>query len=282
MPQLTWLITGCSSGFGEQFVSSILARGDHVIATGRDIIKLQNLKEAGASILQLDITSTQQAINETVAQAISIYGKVDVLLNNAGYVSTGIFEDLAYEDFLAQFETNIFGTIKVTQALLPQFRQRRAGTMVFIGSLSGWMGDPGISAYVGSKFALEGIVESLWRETSPLGIKTLLIEPGRFRTKLLSSGNMKTVSTEILEYKDFSRTLLKGLAEADQMQPGDPIKLVEMVLDLVRQEGIAEGKEIPFRLPLGSDCYNDVKAKCEETLELLKKWEPMIKSTDYE
>lgn len=96
MPQLTWLITGCSSGFGEQFVSSILARGDHVIATGRDIIKLQNLKEAGASILQLDITSTQQAINETVAQAISIYGKVDVLLNNAGYVSTGIFEDLAY------------------------------------------------------------------------------------------------------------------------------------------------------------------------------------------
>lgn len=282
MPQLTWLITGCSSGFGEQFVSSILARGDHVIATGRDIIKLQNLKEAGASILQLDITSTQQAINKTVAQAISIYGKVDVLLNNAGYVSTGIFEDLAYEDFLAQFETNIFGTIKVTQALLPQFRQRRAGTMVFIGSLSGWMGDPGISAYVGSKFALEGIVESLWRETSPLGIKTLLIEPGRFRTKLLSSGNMKTVSTEIPEYKDFSRTLLKGLAEADQMQPGNPIKLVEMVLDLVRQEGIAEGKEIPFRLPLGSDCYNDVKAKCEETLELLKKWEPMIKSTDYE
>jgi NADP-dependent 3-hydroxy acid dehydrogenase YdfG len=96
MPQLTWLITGCSSGFGEQFVRSILVRGDHVIATGRDILKLQNLKEAGASILQLDITSAQQAINETVAQAISIYGKVDVLLNNAGYVSTGIFEDLTY------------------------------------------------------------------------------------------------------------------------------------------------------------------------------------------
>jgi NADP-dependent 3-hydroxy acid dehydrogenase YdfG len=96
MPQLTWLVTGCSSGFGEQFVSSILARGDHVIATGRDILKLQNLKEAGASILQLDITSTQQAINEAVAQATSIYGKVDVLLNNAGYVSTGIFEDLTY------------------------------------------------------------------------------------------------------------------------------------------------------------------------------------------
>jgi NADP-dependent 3-hydroxy acid dehydrogenase YdfG len=96
MPQLTWLVTGCSSGFGEQFVGSILARGDHVIATGRDILKLQNLKEAGASILQLDITSTQQAINEAVAQATSIYGKVDVLLNNAGYVSTGIFEDLTY------------------------------------------------------------------------------------------------------------------------------------------------------------------------------------------
>jgi len=282
MPQLTWLITGCSSGFGEQFVHSILARGDHAIATGRDISKLRHLKEAGASILPLDITSTQQAINETIANAISIHGKIDVLLNNAGYVATGLLEDLEYKDFLAQFDTNVFGTIKVTQALLPHFRQQRAGTMVFVGSLSGWSADPGISAYVGSKFALEGIVESLWRETSPLGIKTLLIEPGRFRTKLLSSGNMKAVSTEIPEYKDFSKTLLDGLAKADRMQPGDPVKLVEIVLDLVRQEGTAEGKEIPFRLPLGSDCYNDVKAKCEETLKLLKEWEPMIRSTDYE
>lgn len=207
-----------------------------------------------------------------------------------------------YEDFLAQFDTNVFGTIKTTQAILPHFRQRRAGKMVFISSLSGWVGEPGISAYNGSKFALEGIsplpiplschlpltttaqiglVESLNRETSPLGIKSLLIEPGRFRTKLLSSGNLKAFSTKIPDYADFSKALLKGMAEADQNQPGDPIKLVEIVVDLVRQEGTAEGKEIPLRLPLGSDCFNDVKAKCEETLKMLKEWEPMIKGTDY-
>lgn len=103
MAQLTWLITGCSSGFGEQFVHSILARGDQVIATGRNLSKLQHLKEAGASILELDITSPQQSINSTVAQAINIHGKIDVLLNNAGYVATGLFEDLECVSFRQYF-----------------------------------------------------------------------------------------------------------------------------------------------------------------------------------
>lgn len=127
-----------------------------------------------------------------------------------------------------------------------------------------------------------GIVESLNQETSHLGIKTLLIEPGRFRTKLLSSRNMKAVSSSIPDYADFSKTLLEDMAQADQMQPGDPTRLVEIVLDLVRREGVAEGKEIPLRFPLGSDCYDLVKEKCEETLKLMKEWEPIIKSTDYE
>jgi len=175
--------------------------------------------------------------------------------------------------------------------------------MVFIGSLSGWIGHPGVSAYAGSKFALEGslpslnvilsnlsltmaweigIVEGLWRETIPLGIKTLLFEPGRFRTKLLSSGNMKATASIIPEYEEFSKSLLGELAKEDQTQPGDPVKLVEIILDVVRQEGIAEGRDIPFRLPLGTDCYNDIKAKCEETLKLLKEWESTIRSTDHE
>jgi hypothetical protein len=146
--------------------------------------------------------------------------------------------------------------------------------MVFIGSLSGWIGHPGVSAYAGSKFALEGslpsldimlsnhlltmtpelgIVEGLWRETSPLGIKTLLFEPGRFRTKLLSSGNMKAAASTIPEYAEFSKSLMGGLAQEDQTQPGDPVKLVEIILDAVRQEGIVKGREVPFRLPLGTD-----------------------------
>ena len=175
MSQLVWLITGCSSGFGEQFVYSILARGDRVIATGRKVEKLKHLEQAGAAILQLDITDSQQSIRDTIAKAISIYGKIDVLVNNASYVSVGTWEDLEYatshsspetlqacshhgryEDFFAQFDTNVFGTIKVTRALLPHLRQRRTGTMIFIGSLSGWIGHGCVSAYAGSKFALEG------------------------------------------------------------------------------------------------------------------------------
>ena len=218
-------------------------------------------------------------------------------------MSTCSYGGHRYEDFLAQFDTNVFGTIKLTRAVLLHLRQRRTGTLVFIGSLSGWIGHPGASAYAGSKFALEGslppllvklsdlvlnmaceigIVEGLWRETTPLGIKTILFEPGRFRTKLLSSGNMKATASTISEYAEFSQNLLGGLAKEDRAQPGDPVKLVEIILDVVRQEGVAEGREIPFRLPLGIDCYDDIKTKCEETLKMLKEWESTIRSTDHD
>ncbi|KAL6251721.1 hypothetical protein RBB50_001931 [Rhinocladiella similis] len=281
MSQLVWLITGCSSGFGEQFVHSILARGDKVIATARKIDKIQHLQQAGATILQLDITDKQQQIRDTIAAATRIHGKIDVLVNNAAYIAIGTWEDLEYEDFLAEFDTNVFGTIKVTRALLPYLRERRSGTMVFIGSLSGWVGHAGCGAYAGSKFALEGLVESLSRETAHLGLKTLLIEPGRFRTKLLSSGNIKSVTSAIPDYQEFSKTLLSGLGQEDQNQPGDPVKLVEIILDLVKQEGVATNRDVPLRLPLGVDCFDEMKAKCEETLQVLKEWESTIRSTNH-
>merc|ERR1711939_704289 len=136
----------------------------------------------GAAVLQLDVTDDQASIDALMGKALGIYGSIDVLVNNAAYVSIGTWEELKYEDFLAQFNTNVFGTINVTRALLPHFRQRRSGTVVFIGSLSGWIGHPGAGAYAGTKFALEGMVESLQQEVSPFGICTLLMEPGRFRT----------------------------------------------------------------------------------------------------
>ena len=114
-----------------------------------------------------------------------------------------------------------------------------------------------------------------------MGITTLLIEPGRFRTKLLSAGNMKAVPSKIPEYEISSKDKMEGLAAEDQAQPGDPKKLVKIVLDLVRKEGIAEGKDIPFRLPLGTDCYDEIEAKCKETLGMLQEWAPIIRSTDY-
>lgn len=282
MAPLVWLVTGCSSGFGNQFVHSILARGDIVIATARNPTKIQHLVQLGVPTFQLDITDSQSAIEATIAKILAEYGQVDVLVNNAAYIAIGTWEDLSYEDWLAQFDTNVFGTIKVTKALLPHFRERKTGTMVFISSLSGWVGHAGCSAYAGSKFALEGIVEGLHAETAHLGLKTLLIEPGRFRTKLLSSSSMKARPSDIPEYAERSRAQMEGLAKEDQKQPGDPAKLVEIVLDLVRGEGVAQDIEMPFRLPLGVDCYTDVMEKCEATLAMLDTWRDVARSTDIE
>jgi NAD(P)-dependent dehydrogenase (short-subunit alcohol dehydrogenase family) len=280
MAPLVWLVTGCSSGFGNQFVHSILARGDKVIATARDLSKIQQFEQLGVPTFQLDITDSQSSIKATIAKILAESGRIDVLVNNAAYIAIGTWEDLSYEDWLAQFDTNVFGTIKVTKAILPHFRERKTGTMVFISSLSGWVGHAGCSAYAGSKFALEGIVEGLHAETAHLGLKTLLIEPGRFRTKLLSSSSMKARPSDIPEYAEASRAQMKGLTGEDQNQPGDPAKLVEIVLDLVRGEGVAQGMEVPIRLPLGVDCYADVKNKCEATLAVLENWRDVARSTD--
>ncbi|KAF2475123.1 NAD(P)-binding protein [Lindgomyces ingoldianus] len=281
MAPLVWLITGCTSGFGSLMVQQILSRGDKVIATGRTLSKLSSLQESGAAVLQLDVTDSQQSLNATIVKAIAIYGRIDVLVNNAAYIQTGAWEDLEYGEWLAEFDANVLGVIKVTRAVLPHLRERKAGTIVFLSSRSGWYGDAFCSAYSGSKFALEGIVEGLRWETEQFGIKTLMIEPGRFRTKFLSPGNLRTKQSHIPDYEEASRNFIAYLAQnEDGKQPGDPLKAVEIILDLVRKEGVAEGKEVPFRLPLGRDCYETIKEKCEETLKLLKEWEGVCTSTD--
>ncbi|KAH8801736.1 hypothetical protein F5884DRAFT_807711 [Xylogone sp. PMI_703] len=281
MPQLVWLITGCTSGFGEEFTHQILARGDRVIATGRALEKLKHLEKEGAAILQLDVTAKQEVLDNTISEALKIYGRIDVLVNNAAYVAAGTWEDLTYESMVAQFDTNVFGVVKVTKALLPFFRQKRSGTIVNISSLSGWIGAPFSGAYSGSKFALEGLAESLVGEVSSFGIKTLLVEPGMFRTKLLSSNNLKTVQSNIPDYQKLSEDRNKWFSENSEAQPGDVSKAISIILDAVRQEGWAANREVPFRLPLGPDAYNVLKTKSEQTLELLNDLGPVINSTNY-
>ncbi|KAI1501356.1 hypothetical protein F5X99DRAFT_428479 [Biscogniauxia marginata] len=282
MSQLVWLITGCSSGLGEQFVHEILSRGDLVIATARKVEKIKHLQQAGAAILPLDVTSDQSTLNETVSKAISIHGRIDVLVNNAAYALLVSWEDAEYEELVAQFDANVFGVVKVTKAILPHLRQRKSGTMVFIGSRAGWYGDPFAGPYAGSKFAIEGFVESLCRETEQFGIKTLLVEPGGFRTKLLTAGNARITPSRIPDYSASSKRFVHRMATQDQAQPGDPEKGVRIIVDLVRREGCAANREVPFRFPLGIDCYDTIKEKCEETLALLKDWESVMRSTDYE
>ncbi|KAJ4411001.1 hypothetical protein N0V85_003874 [Neurospora sp. IMI 360204] len=301
---LVWLITGCSSGFGLEFVYQIMARGDYVIATARDLSKvadlpifapLQSLHEV--SLLQLDVTASQESLNETIAEAIKIYGRIDVLVNNAGYVALGGWEDLGYDGFVKQFETNVFGLLKVTNAVLPHMRERRSGTLVFMSSLSGWKGHEFCGAYAASKFAVEGMVEALHEEVKPLGIRTLLFEPGTFRTKLLSPDNVLGNVSQIDDYKEESVRVLRAFANVDSKQRGDPAKAVKIIMDVVRNEtfdplikdegpvtfsGVNEEHgTVKFRLPLGEDAYWTMKIKCEETLQMLSAWERVITSTDY-
>lgn len=157
MPQLVWLVTGCSSGFGLQFTHSILARGDLVIATARNPASIQHLSSLdGVSVLQLDVTSPQHEIDATIAHAVAIHGHIDVLINNAAHVQLGVWEELEYEDWTRQFETNVFGTIKVTKPVLSHMRTRNQGTLVFVSSLNGFVAHPTVGPYSASKHALEG------------------------------------------------------------------------------------------------------------------------------
>jgi len=154
---LTWLITGTSSGLGNTLVQRILARGDNVIATARSLPSISALQSLGASTLALDITSPQSVLDAKAAEAIAIYGHIDVLVNNAGRIVLGALENVDHETWVGQFETNVFGAINVTRAFLPHFRERKSGTVVWIGSVAGWKGAAAGGPYCSSKFALEGL-----------------------------------------------------------------------------------------------------------------------------
>ncbi|KAF5588030.1 short-chain oxidoreductase [Fusarium subglutinans] len=243
MSQLVWLVTGCSSGFGTEFVHQILSRGDKVIATARNSARIEPLASQGAAVLELDVTDSQDSIDQTIAKAFAIYGRIDVLVNNAGFVAAGSWEDLS--------------------------------------SLSGWVGHQFTGAYAGSKFALEGVVESLHNETKALGLRTLLMEPGRFRTTLLSTGHLQSKQSQIPDYESTSEIHRNHLHVGDLKQPGNPENFVAIVLDLVRQEGCAQGKSIPFRLPVGKDAVEEIGAKVKDLLETLQEWDSIITDTDY-
>ncbi|PGH06019.1 hypothetical protein GX51_02610 [Blastomyces parvus] len=282
MSPIVWLVTGCSSGFGYEFVLELLARGERVIATARQVQKLTTLEEAGAKILRLDLADSALQIMTAVQAAIKIYGAIDVVVNNAGYLEAGVFEGISDEKFMGQFRTNVFGTSNVTRSILPHFRSRKAGTIVVIGSAAGWQGTLGGSAYNSSKSAVAGmrIFEALQQETAHLGIRSLLVEPGRFRTQVFSPANVCKNLCPIPDYTAATEAMDGFLAATAGNEPGDPRKAVKVIIDVVRNEGVGKDREFPARLPLGRDALEIVRKKCSDTLALLDRWEEVIVSTD--
>ncbi|RHZ49210.1 putative short-chain oxidoreductase [Aspergillus thermomutatus] len=275
-----WLITGCSSGFGSQFVTQALSRGDKVIATARNIAKLAHLREAGAAVMQLDVTASQEELDQKASDAIAIYGKVDILVNNAAYTQFGTLEDMNHDEYLSQFTTNVFGTINTTRAFLPHFRERREGVIVNIGSMAAWEAYPAVGAYCASKAALRYATEALGQETASLGIKTLLVEPGQFRTELLSANNSMFVETRFPEYRALADASFATFRDAHGKQRGDPKKGVARIIDVVKGENAAKGKEWPTELALGPDAVAVIRKKCQDTLRKLEEWEEFSCGTD--
>ncbi|CAD6579485.1 MAG: hypothetical protein ASARMPREDX12_000860 [Alectoria sarmentosa] len=286
MHRQTWLITGCSSGFGSLFVTEILRRGDHAIATARSLESLEPLMEAGASCLQLDVTASQAELDAKIEMAEAMFGPIDIVVNNAGYAEVGILEDSSVlmnrsqDVFQRQYDTNFFGTVKMTRSILPLFRRRRAGIIVMMSSVGGNVGMPGASPYVSSKFAIEGLSECLRLETSHLNIRTLVIQPGMFRTSSLTTGSHRNNNSGREDYAALNETM--GAAHSMQgTQRGDPTKMVVRVVDLVTGTGLAEGKPMPETLPMGIDAVQAIRLKCEKTLRNLQDWEEMSCGTDY-
>lgn len=256
-----WLITGAGRGLGADIAKAALVAGHAVIATGRNPDAVTKAIGASDDLLtvQLDVTSTGDA-EKAVAAAVARFGKIDVLVNNAANFHAGFFEEITPEDFRAQIETNFFGSVNVTRAVLPVLRKQRSGIVLQISSTAGIVGMEFCSAYAASKFAVEGWIESLTPEVAPFGIRTMVVEPGFFRTELLTPESTNYPKPSIEDYAEKTRQTVTSWKGMSGKQGGDPAKLAAVLVHL------ADQTEPPLRFVAGSDAVVAVEQKAREVL----------------
>lgn len=265
--QKVWFITGASSGFGRAFALYALERGYRVAAAARNIEKLKELAlNAPDRVLPLEMDVTKPVeIEEAVAKTLMEFGRIDVLVNNAGYGIVGAVEETPESELRALMETNFFGAVAVTRALLPVMRKQRNGAIVNISSMGGQLSYPGYGAYSASKFALEGLSEALALEVKPFGIKVLIVEPGAFRTDFAGAAlkHMPVIdayNATVGPIREFTH----GMHETQEGDPYKAAKAVELALD---------AEETPLRLVLGEDAIKAIRGHSETLLNDLTKWE---------
>jgi len=279
---LVWLITGTSGGFGNTLARAVLARGDIVIATSRK--EPTDLAKAGAHALALDVNWDLEKLKEVVDGVVKQHGRIDVLVNNAGYILTSTLEEATPQETFDQFNTNVFGGLNIARAVLPHMRARKSGTIVWIGSAGGWMGFPNSGLYCASKFAVRGIAESMHLELASISenLRSIYLEPGYFRTAFLNPSHRTPYVPRIDDYAAVAGPVHAMLEQYNDQQPGDPEKFVQVLLDYVKREGkFGGGKELPVGIPVGSDAFEIIRGTCRSTLKVLEEWEDVIKSTDF-
>lgn len=272
-----WLVTGCSSGIGREIGAYALERGCRVALTARNPDTVADLaaKHPGRALaLALDVTKAEQ-VRESVAETARAFGRVDILVNNAGYGYLAAIEEGEEQEIRAMFDTNYFGAVAMIQAVLPGMRQRGAGHVINISSMTGLVANPGAGFYSSSKFALEAMTEALSKEVAIFGIKVTAVEPGGFRTDW-SGRSMKETATPLDAYADTvgaRRAMIRGM---DGKQAGDPRRCAEEVFK------IAQSPTAPLHLLLGRDVYGAYRAKLAELQAAIAEWESVSLSTDYE
>jgi NAD(P)-dependent dehydrogenase (short-subunit alcohol dehydrogenase family) len=270
-----WFITGASRGLGRALTEEVLDSGERVLATARRTDKIRDLPRrhpGQAAATALEVTDSAQ-VRDAVDRALDEFGRIDVLVNNAGYGLLGALEELSDEELRSQFETNLFGLVNVTRAVLPHFRAQRSGHIVQISSLSGVVPNPGESAYAATKFALEGMSESLAQEVAHLGIRVTIVEPGPVRTEF--AGRSLKRADPIDDYADSVGQVRELLAQLDGSQPNDAARVAQAIIEATHQD------QPPLHLPLGEQAINGIRQYLSERSEELDQTEPLGAATAF-
>ena len=271
-----WLITGSSRGFGAELVRAVLTHGDRVVATARNPEQVRGLIEGfedRARVFALDVTDAEAAA-AAVEFAVCEFGRIDVVVNNAGYANSAAIEETDPADFRAQIEANLFGVVNVTRAALPVLRAQRSGVFVQFSSIGGRVGGtPGLGAYQTAKFAVEGFSEVLANEVAGFGVKVIIVEPGAFRTEWM--GSSMTMHEPGPDYRDALGSMHEMRRNSNGSQPGDPARAARIIIDVV------ESSEPPRRLLLGSDAVNIALASGAERNDEAKRWATVSRSSDF-
>ncbi|WP_285358192.1 oxidoreductase [Pseudomonas sp. lyk4-R2A-10] len=272
----TWLITGASRGFGTLIAEQALRAGDAVIATARNPQDITDCLGDHPNLLavRLDVTREEEA-HQAVAAGIKRFGRIDVLINNAGFGVLGAVEETSASETERLFATNVFGLLNVTRAVLPHMRIQRSGRVINISSIGGYQAYVGWGVYGSTKFAVEGISEALHQELAPLGIHATVVEPGFFRTDFLDEQSLVKTALVLPDYDETVGKMRTFAEAANHAQPGDPQKFAEAMLALVN------APNPPQRLALGSDTVARIEAKNRLVAQELAEWNELALSTDF-
>jgi NAD(P)-dependent dehydrogenase (short-subunit alcohol dehydrogenase family) len=271
-----WFITGTSTGFGRLLAEEALKAGNKVVATARNVATISDLEKKypeKALALTLDVTKPEQ-IAPAVDAALKKFGRIDVLVNNAGYGLFGAVEEVSEEEMTRQIDTNVYGLLRVTRAVLPQMRKQRSGHIINLSSIAGLIGLPGLGLYNLTKHAVEGVSEALAAEVAPLGIRVLIIEPGPFRTDFHGRSGV-FAKKEIPDYAETVGVFRETTRGFDGKQKGDPMRAVHTMMELV------DDPNPPLRLLMGALALGRYRTKTKQWGEDVDRWEAVTLATDF-